>query len=516
MIGRPRWDNRHVAHTRWRPLIVVAAALGFGIAPGTVAAAPPQILGHNPISTGGGCTLCSAFQLGDSSSPNSYEAPFNGVLTKTSFYIGPYTGGASEYVQARTFRRTGGSNATVVSEGDQHIISGLSAGLRTYFERIPIAAGDVLGGRFATTPFIDGTPHFFSTASASDEAAVSAFPGPNLGDSFTGSAVSNRRVNARAVFEADTDDDGYGDTSQDLCPGSPHATDACTGALFGSALQGPYLSVGHDCTYECLRVQIAVSGSPTAVPQDGVVVRWRLLAARPGTYRIRTIAPATGPNYAVVGSSAAESVGPSTFGTITTFQTRLPIPAGGYVALVPPRFTIQTFREPTLPGSTYLTTNDAPDGGQVNIGGYTPLAGDVLYDADVEPDADHDGFGDISQDSCTTDPATQGSCSAPLAAPISKRPTARCNGKRATVVGTARKDRLKGTPRADVIAGLAGDDTIKALAGNDLVCAGKGSDIVRGGPGRDRLLGDSGVDQLFGGLDQDKLIGGMGKDQQHQ
>jgi RTX calcium-binding nonapeptide repeat (4 copies) len=495
----------------------MAAAFVLSTAPGTVAAAPPQILGHNPISTEGGCTLCSAFQLGDSVSPNSYEAPSDGVLTRASFYIGPYTGGASEYVQMRTFRRTGGSNATVVSEGDKHFISGLSAGLHTYFERTPMVAGDVLGGRFATTPFIDGTPHIYTTASASDEAGVSAFPGPNLGDSFTGSAVSSHRVNASAVFEADDDGDGYGDTSQDLCPGSPHTTDACTGALFGSALQGPYLSVGHDCTYECLRVQIAVAGSPTAVPKDGVIVRWRLLAARPGTYRIRTIAPASGANYAVVGSSAVESVGPSTFGTITTFQTRLPIPAGGYVALVPPRFTIQTFREPSLPGSTYLTTNDAPDGGQVNVGGYTPLAGDVLYDADIEPDGDHDGFGDISQDSCATDPATQGACPAPLAGtPISKRSTERCNGKRATVVGTSRKDRLKGTPRADVIAGLAGDDTIKALGGNDLVCAGKGSDTVRGGPGRDRLLGESGVDQLFGGPDQDKLIGGTGKDLQRQ
>ena len=496
---------------------MVAAVLALGMVPGIAVAASPQNLGHNPTSTEGGCTLCSAFQLGDSSSPNSYEAPSNGVLTKASFYIGPYTGGASEYVQARTFRRTGGSNATVISEGDKHFLSGLSAGLHTYFERIPIAAGDVLGGRFATTPFIDGTPYFFSTASASDQGGVSAFPGPDLGDSFTGTAVSNRRVNASAVFEADGDGDGYGDTSQDLCPGSPHATDACSGALFGSALQGPYLSVGHTCTYECLRIQTVVGGSPTAVPRDGVVVRWRLLAARPGSYRVRVLGPAGESNYTVLRSSAAESVPTSSFGTITTFPTRLPIPAGGYVALLPPTFTIQTFREPPLPGSMYVTTNDAPDGGGVALGGYFPLAGEPLYDADIEPDADHDGFGDVSQDSCATDSATQGACPPPAAAaPISKKSTEHCGGKRATVIGTSGKDRLKGTPRADVIAGLAGDDVIKALGGNDLVCAGKGRDTVRGGPGRDQLLGEGGVDQLFGGPDRDKLVGGPGKDLQRQ
>lgn len=490
--------------------MVAAAVLLLGVAAKPALGAPPQFLGENPFATAGGCTLCSAFQLSDSGA-NSYEAPSNGVLTKASFYVGPFTE-ATDYVQARTFRRAGGLSATVVSEGDKHFISGLSAGLHTYFERIPIAAGDVLGGRFDTTPFIDGTPHIFATASASDETGVSAFPGPSLGDSFTGTAASNHRVNARAVFEADEDGDGYGDTSQDLCPGSPHATDACTGTLFGSALQGPYLSVGHDCTYECLRVQIAVAGSPTAIPQDGVIVRWRLLAARPGTYRIRSLAPASGPNYTVVGSSAAESVGPSTFGTLTTFQTRLPVPAGGYVGLVPPRFTIQTFREPALSGSTYLTANDAPDGGEVNVGGYIPLAGDVLYDADIEPDADHDGFGDISQDSCPTDGSSQGPCSPPVTPP----PIPRCGGKVATLVGTARKDRLKGGRRADVIVALAGDDTIKALAGNDLVCAGKGSDTVVGGPGKDRLIGEQGADRLFGGPGVDKLLGGAGKDTQRQ
>lgn len=259
-----------------------------------------------------------------------------------------------------------------------------------------------------------------------------------------------------------------------------------------------------------------VAGSSTAVPSDGVVVRWRLLAARPGSYRVRVLGPAGGSNYTVLRSSAAESVPASTFGTITTFQTRLPIPAGGYVALLPPTFTIQTFREPTLPGSMYVTTNDAPEGGAVPLGGYSSFAGEPLYDADIEPDADHDGFGDVSQDSCATDPATQGSCAALAGAPISKKPTVRCSGKRATVVGTPGRDRLKGTPRADVIAGLAGDDTIKALAGNDLICAGKGNDTVRGGPGRDRLLGEADVDQLFGGPGSDKLLGGQGKDLQLQ
>src|SRR4029077_1017333 len=37
--------------------------------------------------------------------------------------------------------------------------------------------------------------------------------------------------------------------------------------------------------------------------------------------------------------------------------------------------------------------------------------GTILYDADIEPDADHDGYGDVTQDKCASDASTQGACS---------------------------------------------------------------------------------------------------------
>jgi hypothetical protein len=415
---------------------MIAAVLLLGVAAKPALAASPQFLGENPSATAGGCTLCSAFQLSDSG-VNSYEASANGVLTKVSFYVGSLTE-ASDYVQARTFRRTGGSNATVVSQGEKHSIFGLSTGVHGYFERIPIAGGDVLGGRFETTPASNGTPHIFSTASASDQAGESASPGPDLGGSFNAIPISNRRVNMRALFEPDEDSDGYGDTSQDLCLGSPLAAGACTGSLFGSALQGPYLVSGHTCTYDCLRIQTAVAGASTRAAVDGVVVRWRMLAAPAGSYRVRALGPSGGSTYSILGSSAAEPVASSTFDRITTFATRLRIPAGGYVALLPAKLTPQPFRDPALPGSIYTQVNDGPEGSATDLGGFTSLEGEPLYDADIEPDADHDGFGDISQDSCATNPATQGACSASLpVVPISKKATARCSGKPATVVGTS-------------------------------------------------------------------------------
>ena len=126
------------------------------------------------------------------------------------------------------------------------------------------------------------------------------------------------------------------------------------------------------------------------------------------------------------------------------------------------------------------------------------MAGELLYNADIEPDADGDGYGDISQDACPTDGSSAGWRLPALAAAV---PVVIVDEVRDLRQASARpgsapagKDDLKGTKRADVIVALGGDDTIKALAGNDLVCAGKGRDTVLGGPGKDRLIGEGGAD----------------------
>jgi Ca2+-binding RTX toxin-like protein len=503
--------------SRLRPRVALLAlllALGGGE---TATAAPPQNLGQNPISTAGGCTLCSVVQLSNSTAPNIYVFPADGVLTRSSFYVGPVVE-APDFVQPRVFRKTGGSSAIVVSEGPKHPLNGLSAGIHTYFERIPGRAGDVLGARFDTVVGIEGTPHIFTTASADDQAGYISIPdaNPELGDPFTSAPIANRRVNVSARFEPDEDGDGYGDTSQDLCPGASAAITACSGTLLGSRLQGPYKTYGA-CGYACMRVQTTVDGASTASPLAGVVVRWRVLGAA-GNYRIRVLGPTGGSNYSILRSSDLEQVESSPFTAISTFAVRLPIPAGGYVGLVPPPFTTQLLRE-TAPGSSFRQVNDGADGSSTNFDGFgSPIVGEILYDADVEPDADGDGFGDLTQDSCPTDGSYQGACPQPPVpvAPVDEPSKPFCGGKRATKVGTAGKDDLRGTKRADVIVGLGGDDTVRALAGNDLVCAGKGKDTVLGGPGRDRLLGEGGVDALRGGPGKDKLVGGPGKDLQRQ
>jgi len=412
------------ALTRFPPALVVAATLllaAGGAAP--AAAAPPQLLGQTATTgTFGSCGHCSVVQFGSgpSASGFTYLVPSSGVLTKLQVRVGTPVD-ATDWVQARTFRTSGPPGATVISEGTQHSLAGLSAGTRTFFDRVPATAGDVLGGRFHILSRPDATPAQFGTTSTADVAGISFSLPPNdaeVGDLFSAETPvpAQQRVNMHAVLESDADADGYGDTSQDLCPAiAAAATTACSGSLFGSRLQGRH-DAGPTCTSvglsPCLRIQKKIAGVSTAAPADGVVVRWRLLGAPTGSYQVRVVAPAGGSSYTVLRSSAAESVTaqPIMQEAISRFASRLPIPAGGYVALAPPS-SAQRFAS-SAPGSAYTQLFDPVADGTVTSEG-PEISAELFYDADIEPDADHDEYGDVTQDACPSDASTQAACPPP-------------------------------------------------------------------------------------------------------
>jgi hypothetical protein len=153
-----------------------------------------------------------------------------------------------------------------------------------------------------------------------------------------------------------------------------------------------------------------------------VVVRWRVLEVPAGSYTIRILGPAGGTKYTVLRSSDAGTVGSDGQFSLTTFQSRLPIPAGGYVGLVPPAFAGPQNLLPA-PGSSFQQIDDGADGSSGDFAGYSASSGEALYDADIEPDVDSDGYGDVSQDSCPSSAAIhEGVCPSPLPTPT---PTAR-------------------------------------------------------------------------------------------
>jgi hypothetical protein len=369
-----------------------------------------------PGESNGGCGLCSSVQRATAAAP-SYVFPFDGVVTRFSVRTGSSLANPDgEWMRARTFRLGDATHAHVISESAQANLMTPSATM-TFWDRVPAAAGDVLGAQFHTGPFIAETPNVFTTASSGDVAATDITnPGPAVGADAVAAGIASRRVNISARFEHDEDHDGYGDGSQDLCLGdAAHATSACSGVLFGSDLQGRYQTVGLNCTFACLHLQLTAGGASTSPAADGVVVRWRLQDPPAGTYRVRVLEHVSGNSYALTGSSDTVTIPADE--ALWTFPTRLAIRAGGYVALEPPLFTTQTSLVSPPAGSSFTILNDSSP---ASVGSSIP--GVLAYDADIEPDADHDGYGDVTQDGCPASAATHGACPLPFTPPPSTAP----------------------------------------------------------------------------------------------
>jgi hypothetical protein len=400
-------------------LVLVLSATALTAQGSAVAFADSVFLGQvGHLGLSGSCVDCSAVQLTDtgpaSGVPESggYTAPFSGVLTYFGYRAGAeITTSPADSVRPQVFSVLGGT-ATVSHQGVAHVIQPWpgapppSGGTRYFRDRVPVAAGELLGGRFTVKNIAvngDPTPPVFTTAAGGDKSAVGV-PGSSLGGSFTATPQSSLRVNLLATLEPDADQDGYGDISQDLCPGSPIGEGACSGALFGSRLQSEVEPDGF-CSGECLLLQKTIGGISQAAPFDGVVVRWRVLDADTGSYRVRTVSASepnefyrVGPSSAVGNVVASSPIRPMKK-AITSFPTRIPIEAGGYVGLVYQASAHRSLGAGSS-GATYQQLANAVPDGTVERGLISPFTGELLYDADIEPDADHDGFGDVTQDSC--------------------------------------------------------------------------------------------------------------------
>ncbi|HYU59130.1 MAG TPA: hypothetical protein VEK39_00080 [Solirubrobacterales bacterium] len=143
-----------------------------------------------------------------------------------------------------------------------------------------------------------------------------------------------------------------------------------------------------------------------AAPSAGVITAWSHQAVgSPPAARLKVARPGGGDDFTIVGESALETLGP---GVVNTFPTRIAVRAGdvigfyfapaGYVACARVR-----------PGyEDHFLAGDQPAG---TTAAFTPQSG---YELDVsavlEPDADTDGFGDETQDTCPGQPGATHGC----------------------------------------------------------------------------------------------------------
>jgi hypothetical protein len=155
-------------------------------------------------------------------------------------------------------------------------------------------------------------------------------------------------------------------------------------------------------------------GAPSwTVPDDGVITSWAYQAG-PDVPRIveLKVAQPSGGGYQIAGNDSSSGNVPAN--SISTFSARIPVKAGeeigaafaGTSDLLPVAgagvIATDGNQEAGQPGAAYgaITPGGAPLGFDISVGGPPKQGAALPIEAFVEPDADHDGFGDTTQDRC--------------------------------------------------------------------------------------------------------------------
>jgi hypothetical protein len=185
-----------------------------------------------------------------------------------------------------------------------------------------------------------------------------------------------------------------------LLPVLPARAAVTIGSDLSAAPFGGLGCAGAACTW----ASTGIPGQQTTSPIDGVVVRWRLRVGETGLggqqIRLKVVRPTGGGEYTAV--DVSDTHGPlaaSATDTTHLFPTTQLIKAGDGIALDADSANVGNL---VVDGSTASTTELRWDPA-LPIGTSRPpnntfTSGEILLNADVEPDADCDGLGDETQD----------------------------------------------------------------------------------------------------------------------
>jgi hypothetical protein len=188
---------------------------------------------------------------------------------------------------------------------------------------------------------------------------------------------------------------------------------AAKGGEFGDTCEGTRAAAPFAAAFETSRTG---SSLPLAAPTSGVLTRW--IAFMPALFPAEDVPPFTVRIVKVLGPGRVEVTAKGALEKLrpgpNEFDTRLPIEAGEYLAL-------GSNESGAIACST--TAEEEQTNVQVHGGGisFPPVQPDerstfesteyrVPVSGVIEPDADGDGFGDLTQDACPQGAAYQGPC----------------------------------------------------------------------------------------------------------
>lgn len=142
-------------------------------------------------------------------------APSSGVVTSVRFNVPAEAPTFSTLV--KIMRPAGGTDFTTVREGGPVDVT---AGTGSYDVRLPVSAGDAIG--------LYGAAGTLACAGGGAGDVLGQFSGnTTVGSTETFATGAGSSLPVVATVEPDADDDGFGDTTQDLCPQSASTQDAC-------------------------------------------------------------------------------------------------------------------------------------------------------------------------------------------------------------------------------------------------------------------------------------------------
>jgi hypothetical protein len=191
----------------------VAVAVGFiGLAIPVSASGATQI-GETFSPSPGGCSNDRTY-LQTGSPGSSYAAPSAGVITSWSFQ----TGASPPQLKLKVGRSAGGNSFTIVGESELQAPPPHTP--NTYPAQIPVESGDMIGFYLATPAGAgcadggaagSGYTYHLTFGDVAPGTTMAYFPGG-----------SPAKLDISASLEADCDEDGFGDETQDPSISSCH------------------------------------------------------------------------------------------------------------------------------------------------------------------------------------------------------------------------------------------------------------------------------------------------------
>jgi hypothetical protein len=273
--------------------LVCACAAGALLlcASGSSATAATSIGQLDPGTPTGSCLGVSSWVQSTEAGPPSYIVPAGRWVIVSWSHRANSASGRELGVRVWRTTATPGSY-TLVGAGALRTLT--PGGINTLYERITAFGGDILGLRVGNPPAtildLGGGASCASTAGAGDSIryGIAASEPPSGSTSPLPALLPVNRLNVTARLEADADSDGFGDETQDTCPGTAGSASGCAPAAPGPGKDTSPPAAKLDARRDSIRdgrVAVWVTATEAAtVTATGTLG----IASHASTHRLRT------------------------------------------------------------------------------------------------------------------------------------------------------------------------------------------------------------------------------------